>query len=150
MEPIKLNPRQIQNTLKFIDTTQSEAVKQCIFEELGQQCFCANGFADRLEPYRGKHAEYLRPINEEHGSPHWESILPDGDGKAYILTGVVVDRCVCSFADGRDAPLSLCDYCCKEFQRCFFSTLFDRAVDIEITASYLKGDDRCSTIIRFV
>lgn len=149
MEPVKFNPKQIQNTLKFIDGTQDETVKRCIFNELGNQCFHATGIANHMEAYRGKPEEYLRRVNDEHAVPYWESLLPGEDGNSYILTGVVADRCVCSLAGGADAPLSLCDYCCKQFQTQLFSTLFDREVEVEITSSYLKGGSRCSAIIRF-
>ena len=57
-----------------------------------------------------------------------------------------MDRCVCSFADGRSTPLSLCEYCCKRFQMELFGTLFNREVEIEITETWLKGNDRCSTV----
>jgi hypothetical protein len=150
IEQIKLNSQQIQNTLKFIHDTQSEDVKRCIFSELGRQCFFATGTAGRMEKYRGRPGEYLRRVNDDRAVPYWESILPGGDGNSYILTGVKVDRCVCAYADGGDAPQSLCDHCCREFQKQFFSMLFDRETDIEISESYLKGDNRCSTIIRFL
>jgi len=150
MEQIKLNAKQIRNTLKFIHNTQSDDVKQSIFSELGRQCFCMSGTGEHLEKYRGQPGEYLKRVNDDHSVIYWESILPGEEENAYILTGVPVDRCVCSLADGKDAPLSLCDYCCKSFQKQLFSTLFDREVDIEITESFLKGDGRCSTLIRLV
>ena len=150
IEQIKLNPKQVRNTLKFIHDTQDEDVKQSIFSELGHQCFCATGIKDYYEKFRGKPEEYLKRVNDDHSVIYWESILPGNDGESYILTGTPVDKCVCSLAEGKDAPLSLCDICCRNFQKQLFSTLFDREVDIEITASFLKGDGRCSTLIRLV
>lgn len=148
MEQIKLNAQQIKNTLKFIEDTQGEDAKRSIFGELGRQCFHAAGIAKRMEQYRGRAEDYLKRVNEDHAVPYWESILPGGGGNSYILTGVPVDRCVCSFYDGKDTPLSLCDHCCRQFQRQLFSTLFDREVEIDITESCLKGGNRCSTVIR--
>lgn len=150
MDKIKLNEKQIQNTLQFIHDTQSEDVKRSVFGELGRQCFCAGGTKAYFEKFRGKPEEYFKRVNDEHSVQYWESILPGEDGRSYVLTGVPVEQCVCSLADGGTAPLSLCDHCCKSFQTQLFSTLFDREVEIEITASYLKGDGRCSTIIRLV
>lgn len=148
VEQIKPNQKQISSTLQFIHDTQSEDVKQAVFGELGRQCFCATGMKDQFETIRGKPEEYLKRVNDEHSVMYWESILPGEDGNSYILTGVPVNRCVCSFADGDNTPLSLCDYCCRNFQKQLFGVLFDREVEIEITASYLKGDGRCSTVIR--
>jgi len=150
MEQIRLNAKQIQNTLQYVDRTQSEDVKRCIFGELGCQCFQTSGVGSALEQFRGRPEAYLKHINDERAAPYWESLLPGGDGKTYILTGVVVDRCVCSLAGGKDAPLALCEYCCREFQEKLFGTLFDRPVEIEITSSYLRGGDRCSTVIRLI
>lgn len=148
MDKIKLNEKQIQNTLQFIHDTQSWDVKRSVFGELGRQCFCASGMKEYFEQFRGRPEAYLQRVNGEHSVQYWESILPGEDGESYVLTGVPVDQCVCSLADGKNAPLSLCDHCCKSFQTQLFATLFDREVEIEITASFLKGDDRCSTVIR--
>lgn len=150
MEQIKFNAKQIQNTLKFIHDTRGENVKQSVFGELGRQCFCASGTKNYFEKFRGKPEEYLKRVNDEHSVIYWESILPGEEENTYVLTGVPVDKCVCSLADGKDAPLSLCDICCKSFQKHLFSTLFDREVEIEITASFLKGDGRCSTVIHLL
>ena len=127
IEPIKLNPQQVKNTLKFIDDTQSADVKRCVFTELGRQCFQTTGVGGHLEQYRGKPEAYLKRVNDDHAVMYWESILPGADGKSYVLTGVPVDRCVCSFYDGKDTPISLCDHCCKQFQTQLFGVLFDRA-----------------------
>ncbi len=150
MESIKLNAQQIKNTLRYIGDTQCEAVKRDIFGELGCQCYRATGTADFLERFRGRPEAYLRGVNEDHAVPYWESILPGGDGQSYVLTGAPVDRCVCSFADGQNTPMALCEYCCKSFQEHLFGTLFDREVEVEITDTFLKGGGRCSAVIRFV
>ena len=149
MDQISISAKQIHNTLQFIDRTQSEAVKRSIFSELGCQCFQATGVADFLDQFRGRPEAYLSRVNDAHAIQYWESILPGEDGNSYILTGTVAGRCVCSFADHGEAPMALCDYCCKKFQERLFSTLFGRAVEVEMTSSCLKGGDRCSTIIHF-
>jgi predicted ArsR family transcriptional regulator len=67
-----------------------------------------------------------------------------------VLTGKKVLGCACAFADCAQPPRALCDYCCKNFQQELFGMLLGREVEVEITAAYLYGDDRCNTIIHVV
>lgn len=150
MEQIKMNENQVRNVFKFIHGTQSEEVKESIFGQLGYQCFHASGFDQWLEQYRGKPDEYLDTINNQHSSMYGESLKYSEDGNSLIVTGNIVERCVCSFANGNDATLSLCNYCCKKFNEHFFGVILDRKVTAEISTSFLKGDNRCSTIIHFL
>ena len=108
MDKIKLNEKQIQNTLQFIHDTQSEDVKRSVFGELGRQCFCAGGMKAYFEKFQRRREEYFKRVNHEHSVQYWESILPGEVGRSYVLTGVPVEQCICSLADGGNAPLSLC------------------------------------------
>jgi len=146
---IPVNPEQMQRIFTFIDATQPEETKRTIFGQLGAYCFeCAHQEA-WIAPYRENFQSFLDWVNVEHASTYWESLVFSADWTHLILTGRVVDRCVCGLASVQP-PLALCQYCCKHYQEKLFAALLGRAVEVEITASFLRGDDRCDTIIKLV
>lgn len=147
--PAEMNQEQVKNLLKFIDATQSEKIKKTIFGQLGRQCFYCLKLDKWLKEFKGN-PQVLDRVNVHHKSKYWQSLKFSKDKKKLILTGRKVKDCVCAFADCAKPPMSLCYYCCKNFQQEFFRTLFGKKVDVKITKSYLLGNERCSTVIRFV
>ncbi len=145
-----MNEEQVKNLLKFIDSTQPEHVRRTIFSQLGRECFYAEHHDRWIEQYKGNVQAFLDRINIQHQSRYWESLIFSEDKKALVLTGRKVEGCACPFAACEQPPLSLCHYCCKSFQQVYFETLFGKEVTVEITASYLLGDERCSTLIHFL
>jgi hypothetical protein len=141
---------QMQRLLKHIEMTQSEAVIESIFCQLGRECFRARRFGDWLETYRQDVLAFLEWVNVQQASKYWERLEFGEDGKTLILTGRKVHQCACRFAESPDPPLALCHYCCKEFQQAFFGKLLGGEVVVKITAAFLLGDERCSTEIQLV
>ena len=148
--PQEMNQEQVKNILKFIDASPDESVKKSIFGQLGHECFYARHLDDWIGQYTGKVQAFLDRINVEKASKYWERLEFTEDGTTLILTGKKVEGCACAFADCTEPPLSLCHYCCKNFQQELFGTLFAQQVEVEITEAYLLGDERCSTIIHLV
>lgn len=148
--PEPMNQEQVKNILKFIDATQSDETKRAIFSQLGHDCFHCSHQAEWLAPFKNNIQAFLDRINVEHKSRYWESLVYSEDRTALILTGRKVAGCACAFADCSAPPLSLCHYCCKHFQETYFEALFGKEVEVEITEAFLLGQERCSTIIRFV
>lgn len=148
--PEPMNQEQVKNILKFIDATQSDETKRAIFSQLGHDCFHCSHQAKWIAPFKGNVQTFLDRINVEHKSRYWESLVYSEDRTALILTGRKVEGCACAFADCSAPPLSLCHHCCKHFQEAYFKALFGREVEVEITEAFLLGQERCSTIIRFV
>jgi hypothetical protein len=146
---MNMNEAQVRNILKFIDASQSEETKNAIFSQLGSECFYSHHQDQALEKYKGDVQSFLDIINVQQKSDYWESLVFSEDRKTLTLTGRVVERCACAFADCSQPPLSLCNYCCKAFQQEYFKALFGRDVDVKITSAFLWGDERCSTIIYF-
>jgi len=142
-----MNHEQVRDLLKHIDATQNETVKSNIFAQLGYGCFHTRQLKQWIDGFDGDVELFLDNINVEHKSRYWESLIFSSDKKQLILTGKEVDGCACAFADCDDPPLSLCNYCCKNFQQELFKYLLHKPVDVTITASYLRGDRRCNTII---
>jgi predicted ArsR family transcriptional regulator len=86
-------------------------------------------------------------VNVEGASKYWEKLEFNADRTQLTLTGRVVEGCACAFADCEQPPLALCQHCCKSLQQALFSTLLGQPVEVEITAAFLLGDQRCNTII---
>jgi hypothetical protein len=147
---IEINQDQVKDLIQFIDASQSEAVKNSLFSRLGYGCFHIRKTDTWIEKYRGDVQSFLDWVNIQHASTFWEALEYTEDRKTLILTGRKVQGCACAFADCAQPPLSLCRYCCKNFQQEFFSTLLGQKVEVEITEAYLLGGERCSTAIHLV
>lgn len=143
----EINPEQVQNILKFVDASQSEAVKESIFHQLGHECFYVRKLDEWIRQYKEDVQAFLDWVNIEKASKYWERLEFNEDRSMLILTGRKVEGCACSFADCSKPPKALCYYCCKNFQQEMFSTLLGQNVEVEITEAFLLGDGRCSTWI---
>jgi hypothetical protein len=145
-----INLKQAKKLLQYIDTSQSEEVKERIFSQLGRECFYTRKLDAWVESFQGDVQAFLDRVNIQQASKYWERLGFTEDGTKLILTGRKVTGCACGFADCAQPPLSLCHSCCKSFQEALFGKLLGRKVAVEIGASYLLGDDRCSTTIHIV
>ena len=148
--PQKMCQEQVKNILKFIDASQSEGVKSSIFSQLGHECFYARKLDGWIGQFKGDVQAFLDRVNVQHASKYWERLEFTEDRTMLILTGRQVQGCACAFADCPQPPQSLCHYCCKNFQQELFGMLLGRQVVVNITESYLLGDERCSTTIHLV
>jgi len=148
--PQEMHPEQVRNVLRFIDASQSEAVKESIFNQLGHECFYARHLDAWIEPYQDNVQAFLDRVNVEKASKYWERLEFNEDQTVLVLTGKKVEGCACAFADCVQPPQSLCQYCCKNFQQEMFGMLLGRKVNVEITEAFLWGDERCSTKIHLV
>ena len=148
--PQEMNQEQVKNTLKFIDASESESVKNSIFSQLGHECFYARKLDEWIQQYRGDVQAFLDRVNIQQASKYWERLEFSEDRAILILTGKIVQGCACAFADCSQPPQSLCHYCCKSFQQELFGMLLGQKVEVTITESYLLGGERCSTIIHII
>lgn len=142
-----MNQEQVKNLLKYIDAQADETLKDNVFSRLGHECFYSNHLDQWVDGFKGDVQGFLDRINIQHQSTYWESLVFSADQTRLILTGKEVDGCACSFAECSAPPLSLCNYCCKNFQQMIFGSLLGKQVEVTITEAYLMGDRRCSTII---
>ena len=145
-----MNQEQVRNLLKFVDASQGEAVKESIFSQLGHECFYARKLDAWIGQYTGNVQAFLDRVNVQKTAKYWERLEFTPDGKTLVLTGKKVEGCACAFADCEQPPLSLCNYCCKNFQQEMFGTLLGQKVEVTITESYLLGGERCNTEIHLV
>jgi hypothetical protein len=145
--PQEMNQEQVINLLRFVDASQSEAVKDSIFSRLGHECFYARNLDAWIGQHTGDVQTFLDWVNVQHASRYWERLEFTEDRTQLVLTGRIVQGCACAFADCAQPPLSLCHHCCKTFQQELFGTLLGQKVEVTITESYLLGHERCSTVI---
>jgi hypothetical protein len=144
---VEMNQEQIRNILQFIDASQSEPIKNCIFSRLGRECFFTRKLDTWVTQYREDVQAFLDRVNIQQASKFWEKLEFTEDRKTLILTGRKVQGCACAYADSPEPPLALCQYCCKSMQEELFGMLLGQKVEVNITESYLLGGERCSTTI---
>ncbi len=150
--PIQENPlvavdlRQIQNVLKYVDSLEDEQAKKAVFERLGYEHITNKAYHDYLVGFRTDLKSYFDNVNTGKDK-YWEKMEWDPEKSEIMVKGKVVDRCACSYAQCENPPLSLCNYCCKNFQKAMFELMLDRKVDVRIDEAFLLGDKRCSTTI---
>ncbi|MDP3445191.1 MAG: hypothetical protein Q8T08_20210, partial [Ignavibacteria bacterium] len=80
-------------------------------------------------------------------SEQWERIEYNPEISAIKITGRPADRCACPFAQATNPPKSLCNYCCKNFQKNMFEMLLDKPVKVQLDETFLLGGKRCSVTI---
>jgi len=144
---IAMSEKQVQEILKYIDTSFDDSVKEKVFYRLGYECFHSHQLDKWIERYAGNVQAFLDWVNVEKKSDYWESLEFNKDRSVLKLTGKKVDGCVCAFADCQNPPLSLCHLCCKNFQQVLFGMLLGQKVNVEITKAFLLGDESCDTLI---
>lgn len=142
---MELNPQQMRNVFRHIDSHQSEEVKKDIFEKLGQECFL--GLKEWVDSIGTNIQKLMDDVNVRDMSPYWEKLQFNEDRSVLYLTGKKVERCACALGNVEHPPKSLCNYCCRKFQEQVFGTFLGKEVTVEITESYILGGERCSTAI---
>lgn len=145
---IPVDSRQMQNVLRFIDKNMDESIKKSIFERMGYEHTTEAGFIKTTEDFKKDLNKFFDSVNSNKDT-YWEKMEYDPETSTIKITGKVVDRCACPFAQHDNPPKSLCNYCCINFQKCMFEMLLEREVKVKLDESYLLGGNRCSTTISF-
>lgn len=148
--PIDMSGKQVQEILKFIDSSIDDPAREKVFSRLGYECFHSRQMDKWIGKYTGNVQAFLDMVNVEKKSVYWENLEFNVDRSALKLTGKKVEGCACAFADCQNPPKSLCHFCCKNFQQELFGMLLAQKVNVEITKAYLLGDDSCDTLIHLV
>jgi hypothetical protein len=145
---VPVDTRQIQNVLYFVETSMEETVKKSIFERLGYEHTTDTGFKNWINGYKNNVQRFFDKVNSNKDT-YWEKMEYDPERSTIRITGKPVDKCACAYAQFQNAPKSLCNYCCKNFQKSMFEIILDRPVKVQIDESFLLGGKRCSTTIYF-
>lgn len=143
---IPTDSRQLQNVLNFIDATMDESIKKSIFERLGYEHTTETGFINWINGYKNDLKSFFDRVNSNKDT-YWEKLEYDPELSTIKVTGKIVDKCACPFAQQPNPPKSLCNYCCIGFQKSMFEMLLEKPVKVMLDESYLNGGKRCSNTI---
>ncbi|MFC2138645.1 hypothetical protein ACFLTE_10750 [Bacteroidota bacterium] len=138
-----INCEQVVNIIRYTDKVMEEPVKEQFFTRLGQECFrCtyATKWVDSID------LNGLLEFVNSGKSSRWERLEYNADKSNLKVIGRIAP-CDCAFAQIDQPPKSLCNHCCKGFQKEFFRTLLKKKVDVEIDESVILGGVRCSATI---
>ena len=105
-------------------------------------------FADWITKSSKDLKGFFSRVNSQRDT-YWEKIEYLRVPSSIRVTGKVVTRCACSYAQCDKPAKSLCHYCCRSFQQHMFEMLLQRPVRVQIDESFLLGGKRCSTTIFF-
>jgi hypothetical protein len=147
---IAMDKKQVVNIINYIDSSQDESVKKDIFTALGNECFAQGHGKDWGLIYNGNMHDFVDQVNKQGKATFWEKLVWDDENSTLLLTGKEVSRCSCSFGQSENPAKSLCNYCCKAFQKNYWSSLFNKNVEIEITEAFILGGTRCNTKIHIL
>jgi hypothetical protein len=143
---VPADARQIQNLLSYIDSSMDKSTRKKVFEKLGYEHTTKESFKNWINGYKNNIKDFFDMVNSDKDT-YWESIEYDHEKSAIKITGRLVDKCACAYAQQPDAPKSLCTYCCKSFQKYMFEMLLEKPVKVRIDDAFLLGGKRCSTTI---
>jgi len=145
---VPVDARQIQNVLSYVEDNMEETVRKSVFERLGYEHTTDTGFIGWINGFKGKLQRFFDLVNSGEDT-YWEKMEYDPERSLIRITGKPVDKCACPYAQAEHAPVSLCHYCCRNFQVSMFEILLERPVEVRIDEGFLLGDTRCSTTIVF-
>lgn len=145
---IPVDTRQVQNVLSYIDSTMDESIKKNIFERLGYEHTTKHSFKNWINGNKNNLKGFFDYINSNTDTnSDWEKIEYDPILSTIKITGKPADRCACPYAQEANPPKSLCNYCCKNFQKHMFEMLLDKPVKVQLDETFLLGGKRCSVTI---
>ncbi len=142
----EVNPEQIKRLLKFIEENFDEPTREKIFSNLGQECFYSRGLDKWIKSFKADVDFFFSWVNSGK-SRYWEKLEYDKENSTIKVISRKSSVCVCAYAQCPEPPKSLCNYCCKRFQKEIFETLLDKEVEVIVDSSTLLDGGRCNTTI---
>jgi hypothetical protein len=151
-EPVKndlvqqMVPNHVMKLLKFIEANFDEPTREKIFSNLGYECLYSRGLDKWIQSFKANPDSFFDRVNTGQ-SKYWERLEYDKENSKIKVISRKFVSCNCAYAQCPEPPKSLCNYCCKRFQKALFETLFDKKVEVKIDSSVLLGGERCCTTI---
>ncbi len=142
----QINKNQVQQLLRFVDSSTNETDREKIFNKLGYECLYSRNYDKWVVSFKDKQDEFFNRVKRGE-SKYWEKLEYDKENSVITLVGRKSQSCVCEYGKCIEPPKSLCKFCCKRFQEELFGLLLDKKVNVRIDESILLGGERCSTTI---
>ena len=130
----------------FIEENFDESDRKKIFSNLGYECFYSKNRDKWIKSYKADLDSFFNWANSGK-SIYWEKLEYDKKNSKIKVISRKFKTCICAYAQCPDPPKSLCNYCCKGFQKVLFETLLDKKVEVKIDESILLGGKRCCTTV---
>ena len=105
----KINKNQIQQLLKFIDSSINKKDRERIFNKLGYECLYSRNYDKWILSFKDKQDEFFNRVKRGE-SKYWEKLEYDKKNSVITLTGKKFQSCVCEFSQCIEPPKSLCKY----------------------------------------
>jgi hypothetical protein len=139
-------PEQVINLLKFIEENFDESTKEKIFGRLGRECFYSRGLDKWVNSFKSDLESFLDWVNSGK-SRYWKKVEYDREKSTIKVISRKSPVCVCAYAQCPDPPKSLCNHCCRLFQKEIFETLLGKEVEVQVDSSTLLDGGSCNTTI---
>ena len=139
-------PEQVINLLKFIEENFDESIKEKIFGKLGQECFYSRGLDKWINSFNQDFDNFVNWVNSGK-SRYWKRLEYDRENSTFKVISWKSPVCVCAYAQCPDPPKSLCNHCCRLFQKEIFETLLGKKVEVTVDSSTLLDGGSCNTTI---
>jgi hypothetical protein len=142
----KVVPEQVIKLLKFIEENFDESIKEKIFGKLGRECFYSRGLDKWINSFNQDVDSFVNWVNSGK-SRYWEKLEYDRAKSTIKVISRKSPVCVCAYAQCPDPPKSLCNHCCRLFQKEIFKTLLGKEVEVQVDSSTLLDGGSCNTTI---
>ena len=139
-------PEQVIHLLKFIEENFDESVREKIFGKLGQECFYSRGLDKWIHSFNQDVDSFVNWVNSGQ-SKYWKKVEYNRENSTLKVISRKSPVCVCAYAQCPDPPKSLCNHCCRMFQKEIFKTLLGKEVEVQVDSSTLLDGGSCNTTI---
>jgi hypothetical protein len=139
-------PEQVINLLKFVEENFDEPVKEKIFGALGRECFYTRGLDKWINSFNQDLDSFINWVNSGK-SKCWKRVEHNRENSTIKVISYKSPHCVCAYAQCPAPPKSLCNHCCRIFQKEIFETLLGKEVEVTVDSSTLLDGGSCNTTI---
>lgn len=131
--------RQIARLWKLLEPHLDDKQRLEIIEQLGRNCAKSLGWGEK---YKGNPEAFFKHMEQSQG----EKFEYDKTNGIIKITTPERD-CVCGMVNSKITPAYFCQ-CSIGWQKQMYETILDRAIDVELKESVLRGSKRCVFEVR--
>lgn len=131
--------KQIARLWELLESHLDDEVRLTIIEQLGRNCAKSIGWGEK---YKNNPEGFFEHMEQSQGEKF------EYDKANGIITITTPERdCVCGMVDSKITPPYFCQ-CSIGWQKQMYETILDKAIDVELKESVLRGSKRCVFEVR--